>query len=67
MVGLMSERLWFNTRQAGEYVGNHPTTVLRALEAGELHGSQRKPKGRWRIHVTCLDAWAGGMPCEHQS
>lgn len=63
----MSTRLWFNTAQAAEHVGKHPATVLKALEAGELEGHQRKAGGRWSIHVDCLDAWAGGEPCPRHS
>lgn len=56
----------FNTGQAAEYVGRHVKTVLKALEAGELHGGQRCPGGRWSIRRECLDAWADGENCEHQ-
>lgn len=55
--------IWLNTKQAGLHVGKHPATVLKALEAGELHGHQRKPNGRWSIHVDCLDSWNGGETC----
>lgn len=59
-------RIWFTTAQAAEYVGRHRDTVLKALEAGELHGSQTKTRGRWRVHRDCLDAWAFRQPCAHQ-
>lgn len=59
----MNALIWLNTKQAGQYVGKHPATVLKALEAGELHGHQRVPNGRWSVHVDCLDAWAGGESC----
>lgn len=59
-------RIWHGTGTAAEYVGCHPNTVLKAAESGELHGTQRKARGRWRIHVDCLDAWAGGRPCPHR-
>lgn len=52
--------------QAAELSGRHQQTVRRALEAGELHGTQRVRKGHWRIHPDCLDAWAWGKPCDHQ-
>ena len=61
----MSERIWHNTAQAAARAGCHSDTVLKALEAGELHGSQRKAKGRWRVHVDCIDAWCAGEACEH--
>ena len=63
----MSVRLWLNTAQAAERAGCHPDTVRKAAENGDLHGSQRTKKGRWRIHVDCLDAWCGGEQCEHQT
>lgn len=66
MEGRLGKRIWFNTAQAAEYAGNHPQTLREALEAGELHGTQRKPNGRWRIHVDCLDAWLFGQPCAHE-
>ena len=59
----MNTRIWHNTATAGAYAGNHPTTIRKACEAGELHGSQRKPNGRWRIHHLCLDAWISGAAC----
>lgn len=58
-------RIWFDTAQAGEHAGYHRDTVRKACEAGELHGSQRKAQGRWRIHRDCLDAWLSGAPCPH--
>lgn len=61
----MSTRIWMNTAQAAEHAGCHVDTVLKACEAGDLHGYQRTKKGRWRIHVDCLDAWCGGEPCGH--
>lgn len=62
----MSERIWFNTSQAADHANNHADTIRKALEAGTLHGIQRKTKGRWRIHRDCLNAWCGGERCEHQ-
>jgi excisionase family DNA binding protein len=63
---MTTARIWFSTAQAAEYAGRHPVTIRAALEAGELHGTQRKRGGRWRMHVACLDAWLGGVECEHQ-
>ncbi|WP_031470391.1 helix-turn-helix domain-containing protein [Sciscionella sediminilitoris] len=40
--------------------GFHLTTVHKALEAGELHGHQRKFKGRWRIERCAVEAWIKG-------
>lgn len=55
-----TERIWFNTDQAAEYTGYHPTTVRGALQSGELSGTQRKKNGRWRMHRDQLDAWLRG-------
>jgi len=62
----VNTRLWHNTAQAAEHAGCHTDTVRKAAESGELHGTQRKAKGRWRIHVDCLDAWCAGEQCAHQ-
>lgn len=69
------ELLRFNTAQAAQFAGRHVDTVRRALEAGELHGGQRRdhktgaPKkgGRWSIRRACLEAWLDGEQCEHQA
>jgi excisionase family DNA binding protein len=59
--------LFMNTTEAASYAGRHRETILHALEAGELHGLQRKARGRWRIRRECLDAWLSGTPCSHAS
>jgi len=41
-------------------------TVYRALESGSLHGTQSMKGGRWTVREDCLDAWADGLPCDHQ-
>jgi hypothetical protein len=56
-------RIWHDTAQAAEHTGRYVGTVRKALEAGELHGHQRKAGGRWAIHLDCLDAWVGGTAC----
>jgi excisionase family DNA binding protein len=63
----MDELIWLTTHQGADRAGRHHITVRRALEAGELHGSQRKTGGRWRIHVECLDAWVAGTDCPHKA
>lgn len=63
---MTDDRIWHSTATAASLVGAHPSTVLKALEAGELHGAQRVKKGRWRIHRDCLAAWALGEKCDHQ-
>lgn len=44
----------------------HPVTIRRALEARELHGTQRTKGGRWVIQPECLEAWLDQAPCPHQ-
>jgi Helix-turn-helix domain len=41
-------------------------TVYRALEAGDLHGTQSMKGGRWTVREDCAEAWADGLRCEHQ-
>ena len=52
--------------EAGVHARRHPDTVRRALAAGDLHGVQRVPGGRWLLDPGCVDAWAAGVPCEHR-
>lgn len=61
-----SRAIYLTTAETAERTTRHPVTVRRALEAGELHGGQRKPGASWRIHVDCADAWALGEKCKHQ-
>jgi excisionase family DNA binding protein len=63
----VTTRTWHTTATAADYAACHPGTVRRACEEGVLHGSQRTPGGRWRIHVDCLDAWLSGDKCPHRS
>lgn len=56
----LNTRIWHSTATAASYADCHPETVLAALRAGELRGSQRKPNGRWRIHRDDLDRWLRG-------
>lgn len=53
-------RVWFSTEQAAEYAGRHRKTILNALVAQELRGSQRAAGCTWRIHRDDLDAWLRG-------
>lgn len=56
-----------NTHQAAQVAGRARVTIARALEAGELHGTQAKPRGRWLIDPRCLEAWLNGEPCYHST
>lgn len=55
-----------NVNEVAYATRRHPVTVRRALEAGELHGTQSKAGGRWSIREDCAEAWADRVPCEHQ-
>lgn len=52
--------------QAAKVAGRSTQTIYRAVESGELHGSQRCKGGRWSIRPSCLDSWLDGAECEHQ-
>lgn len=41
-------------------------TIRRALRSGELHGSQQKKSGTWKMRPACVEAWVDKEPCEHQ-
>lgn len=64
---MTGERIWFNSAQTAQHVNSHRDTVLKAAEAGELHGYQRTARGRWRFHRECIDAWMTGAACAHQA
>lgn len=55
-----------DVKEAAAYARRHPITIRRALEAGELHGSQRKPRAKWSIRTECVDAWLDGEQCPHR-
>ncbi len=52
-------------KEAALAARRHPKTIQKALESGELHGSQRAPRHKWLIQVACLDAWIEGTVCGH--
>lgn len=52
--------------EVAEETRRHPVTVRRALEAGELHGSQPKAGARWTVKSECVEPWLEGEKCEHQ-
>lgn len=60
------ERLRLSVLEASAEYGPHPVTLRRALENGDLHGSQRIARGKWSIRRECLDAWMDGQQCAHQ-
>jgi hypothetical protein len=62
----MTDLIWLTTAQAAARAQKHVQTIRKALEAEELHGSQRVVGGPWRIHVDCLDAWCLSSRCPHE-
>lgn len=61
----MDERL--TPQEAAALAKQHPVTIRKALESGELHGTQRIKGGRWRIAPQCLEAYTLNEPCGHKS
>jgi hypothetical protein len=57
---------WLTPEQVAVKRGGktHVVTVWKALESGELHGHQRKRRGRWQVHPEAVDAWVRGMDGE---
>lgn len=53
---------WMNVAAAAARAERHPNTIRLALEYGDLHGHQRRHRGRWQIHTDALDAWVRGEP-----
>ena len=58
---------YLTTAGAAKYAHRHPGSIRRSLEAGELHGVQRKKGGPWSIRPACIDAYLAGEKCEHQA
>ncbi len=58
---------FLTTVEAAARARRHPVTIRKALESGELHGSQRGAGGRWAIRPECVDAFVEGRPCHHQA
>lgn len=55
-----------NTAEVAAATRRHVNTVLLALEAGDLHGTQSTKGGRWLIREDCAEAWADKSACAHQ-
>jgi hypothetical protein len=52
---------WIGPAHVADTLEMHISTVWKALESGELHGHQRKRRGRWQIHPDAVDAWIRGL------
>lgn len=62
----MSELEILTVDEAAAKARRHPVTIRKALEAGDLHGYQRRARGRWSIEAPCLAQWVRGATCQHQ-
>jgi hypothetical protein len=51
---------WLTPRQVANRVHRSIDAVYEALQSGELHGHQRKRKGRWTVRPAAADAWNAG-------
>ncbi len=50
-------RQWLTVDEVRQMSGEGRTRVYEALQTGELVGTQRSARGKWRIHVDAVDAW----------
>jgi len=57
----------FTVAEVAEALRLHRDTVLKAAEAGDLHGTQRVARGKWSFLEACVDAWAEKRACDHQA
>lgn len=56
------DREWLTVDEAKQRTGVAKTEIYLALRAGELVGSQRGSRKRWRIHIDDLDRWMRHTP-----
>lgn len=56
----VTKRVWLTVSEARQVTGVGANSLYAALQTGELKGTQRGRKGRWRIHCDDLDAWMRG-------
>lgn len=57
---LALRRKWLTVEEAHAHTGCGRTEIYAALQSGELPGSQRSKRGRWRVHLDDLDKWMRG-------
>lgn len=60
-------RDFLSSAEVADLAGCHPVSVRRALEGGELHGTQPQVGARWRVGRECALAWAERRPCPHEA
>jgi|GEM_PF-3974352 len=66
MSQLLVDSDYLDVNEAAIYARRHPGSIRRALRAGELHGSQTKPGGRYSIEPKCIRDYLAGSLCEHR-
>ena len=54
------EKVWLTVAEVRERTGRGKRTILDALRAGELRGSQPGRGGHWRVHIDAVDSWMRG-------
>ena len=54
---LAARRSPLSTGEAAALVGCHPTTILRAIQEGELRAFRLGPNGDHRIRAKDLQSW----------
>lgn len=54
------QQVWFTTAEAASYCRMSTKQLLRYATSGRLDGEQLVPGGRWRFHITRLDALMTG-------
>lgn len=60
LIDIPDDSPWLDVAGTAQRAGRHAVTVRRALETGELHGHQRRHRGRWQIHINAVDGWIRG-------
>ena len=52
---------YLSPREVAALTGRHYRTVLAAMHAGELAGTQRKKNCNWYVHIENVRAWMDGV------
>lgn len=52
---------WQTATQVADRIRRNVCTVQRIAATGELHGHQRKFKGRWTFAAAAVDAYVQGL------
>lgn len=58
----VAEPTWLDVGDAATYASSSVSSLRRAVQTGELRGTQRTPRGKWRFRRDDLDRWIAGLP-----